>query len=417
MSAVLKMKPLKHVAQINRATLSENTLTDYEIDYVDISNVSGSGKILGSETIQFGKAPSRARRLVQDGDTIISTVRTYLRAIASIQDPPRNLVVSTGFATLTPKMELDGRYFSYLSQTEQFIAEVVTRSTGVSYPAITPTDLGNIKVAYPPVPTQRRIAAYLDRATRQIDALVASKEELLLLLEEKRASLISHAVTRGLNPRAKLKSSGIPWLGDVPEHWSVAQVGHRYHVDLGKMLDAKKISGDYLKPYLRNQDVQWSGINTAELPQMDIKPGEDSRFALLPGDMLVCEGGECGRCSIWTETQECYYQKALHRLRPRSDRDYSGYFRFLMEVAVTTGVFASDSNANTIGHLPAEKFRNYRMVFPPVEEQRMIADYIFQQEIYFNSLRLNIQDSIALLREKRSSLISAAVTGAMDPTS
>jgi len=372
------------------------------------------GKILGSETLLLGKAPSRARRIARNGDTIVSTVRTYLRAITGIQDPPPNLVVSTGFATLTPGSEIDGGYFSYLAQTEQFIQEVVSRSTGVSCPAITPTELGNIHITYPPLPTQRRIAAYLDRETAQIDALVADKETLLRLLEEKCASLISHAVTRGFNPKAKLKPSHIAWLGAVPEHWSVAQVGHRYHVDLGKMLDAKKISGDYLKPYLRNQDVQWNGINSADLPQMDIKPDEESRFALITGDLLVCEGGECGRCAIWTETQECYYQKALHRLRPRTIRDHSGYFRFLLELAVTTGVFASDSNANTIGHLPAEKFRNYRMVFPPVDEQRVIADYLFQQEAYFTSLRLNIQESITLLREKRASHISAAVTGEME---
>jgi len=411
MSVALTIKPLKRLTEINREVLPESTPEDFEIEYVDISSVSGMGRILGTETLLFGKAPSRARRLVRNDDTIISTVRTYLRAITSIQSPPPNLVVSTGFATLTPGPEIDGGYFAYFAQTEHFIHEVVSRSTGVSYPAITPSELGNIQISYPPLATQRRIAAYLDRETRQIDALVASKEELLGLLAEKRASLISHAVTRSLNPKAKLKPSGIPWLGEIPGHWSVAQVGHRYHVDLGKMLDAKKISGDYLKPYLRNQDVQWSGINTAELPQMDIKPGEESRFALLPGDLLVCEGGECGRCSIWTETQECYYQKALHRLRPRTARDHSRFFRFLMEVAVTTGVFASDSNANTIGHLPAEKFRNYRMVFPPVEEQQKIADYLFEQEAYFKSLRLNIQTSIALLREKRGSLIAAAVTG------
>lgn len=413
MRGELMVKPLKRLTDINREVLSESTPEDFEIEYVDISNVSGMGRILGTETLLFGKAPSRARRLVRNGDTIISTVRTYLRAITSIQSPPPNLVVSTGFATLTPGPEIDGGFFAYLAQTEHFIHEVVSRSTGVSYPAITPSELGNIKISYPPLSTQRRIGAFLDRETSQIDALVLEKEALLGLLNEKRASLISHAVTRGLNPKAKLKPSGIPWLGDVPEHWSVAQVGHRYHVDLGKMLDAKRISGDFLKPYLRNQDVQWNGINSNDLPQMDVRPDEAARFTLIPGDLLVCEGGECGRCSIWTETKECYYQKALHRLRPRTARDRSAYLRFLMEVAVTTGVFASDSNANTIGHLPAEKFRNYRMVFPPVEEQRKIADFLFEQEAYFKSLRLNIQESITLLREKRSSLISAAVTGEM----
>ena len=135
MSAALSIKPLKRLTEINREVLSESTPEDFEIEYVDISNVSGMGRILGTETLLFGKAPSRARRLVRNGDTIISTVRTYLRAITSIQSPPPNLVVSTGFATLTPGPEIDGGFFAYLAQTEHFIHEVVSRSTGVSYPA------------------------------------------------------------------------------------------------------------------------------------------------------------------------------------------------------------------------------------------------------------------------------------------
>lgn len=152
MSASYQTKPLKRLTEINSLVLSENTPEDYEIGYMDISNVSGMGKILGAEPMRFGSAPSRARRLVRDGDTIVSTVRTYLRAITSIRNPPPNLVVSTGLATLTPRGEIDGDYFAYLAQTEKFMHEVVSRSTGVSYPAITPTELGNIKIDYPPPP-------------------------------------------------------------------------------------------------------------------------------------------------------------------------------------------------------------------------------------------------------------------------
>ena len=395
------------------------------VSFVPMEKVSEDGVMILDEDRPIENV-STGYTFFADGDVLVAKITPCFENGKGAEC--KDLTNGFGFGTtefhVLRSKHLDSRFLFYLTASDPFRTIGATEMSGAAGQKRVPESfLQNLITPLPPLPTQRRIAAFLDRETRQIDSLIASKEELFRLLEEKRASLISHAVTRGLpapqsrqaglNPKAKLKPSGIPWLGDVPAHWSVAQVGHRYHVDLGKMLDAKKISGDYLKPYLRNQDVQWSGINTTELPQMDIKPGEESRYALLPGDLLVCEGGECGRCSIWTETQECYYQKALHRLRPRKDRDYSGYFRFLMEVAVNTGVFASDSNANTIGHLPAEKFRNYRMVFPPVEEQRLIADYLFQQEAYFKYLRLNIQESITLLREKRGSLISAAVTGEM----
>lgn len=385
------------------------------VSFIPMEKVSEDGVIKLDDQRPI-EAVSNGFTFFADGDVVVAKITPCFENGKGAEC--KGLINGFGFGTtefhVLRSKHLDSRYLFYITASDPFRTIGATEMSGAAGQKRVPESfLQNLIVPLPPLPTQRRIAAYLDRETAQIDALVAEKETLLGLLEEKRASLISHAVTCGLNPKAKLKPSGIPWLGDVPAHWSVAQVGHRYHVDLGKMLDAKKISGDYLKPYLRNQDVQWNGINSNDLPQMDIRPDEESRFALIPGDLLVCEGGECGRCSIWTETKECYYQKALHRLRPRTVRDYSGYFRFLMEVAVTTGVFASDSNANTIGHLPAEKFRNYRMVFPPVEEQRKIADFLSEQEAYFKSLRLNIQESITLLREKRSSLISAAVTGEM----
>ena len=156
----------------------------------------------------------------------------------------------------------------------------------------------NISIALPPLPEQTAIANYLDTETSHIDNLIQKQQRLIELLHEKRSAVISNAVTRGLNPDVRMKPSGVEWMGDVPEHWDIASVGFRYSVKLGKMLDEKQITGQHLKPYLRNVDVQWDSINTEDLPMMDFPFDQQERFRLVIGDLLVCEGGEIGRAAI-----------------------------------------------------------------------------------------------------------------------
>jgi type I restriction enzyme S subunit len=199
----------------------------------------------------------------------------------------------------------------------------------------------------------------------------------------------------------------VGWLGLVPEHWIVAQLGFRYSVDLGKMLDGNRITGEHLAPYLRNVDVQWNRINTTDLPEMDFGPEERQRFRLCPGDLLVCEGGEVGRAAIWTGAlAECFYQKALHRLRPLSDADVPRFMYYLLYTAAQRGVFAAESNPNTIDHLTAEKLRKHRFAFPPVQEQQAIAAFLDGQTARIDSLIAKKERLISLLEEKRAARLS-----------
>jgi type I restriction enzyme R subunit len=133
----------------------------------------------------FHEAPSRARRKVRDGDILVSTVRTYLKAIAAVHEPPANLIASTGFCVIRSASELDVGYAGWAAKSERFVAEVVSRSVGVSYPAINASQLADIEIPLPPLATQRRIATYLDEKTGRIDALMAKKRALLGLLAEK----------------------------------------------------------------------------------------------------------------------------------------------------------------------------------------------------------------------------------------
>ena len=209
---------LKYLATLNDEALPESTDPSLEMNYVDIGGVDAVAGITGTEAVVFEKAPSRARRVVRSGDVIVSTVRTYLRAIAAIEAPESNLIVSTGFAVLRPR-RLESSYASYALRAPHFVERVVANSVGVSYPAINASSLACFPIPYPEVDEQRAIAAFLDRETAKIDALVARKERLIELLQEKRTAVITRAVTRGLDPNVPMKDSGIEWLGKIPAHW------------------------------------------------------------------------------------------------------------------------------------------------------------------------------------------------------
>ena len=216
--------PLSTLVRINAEKLPDATDPDFEIEYVDIGNVDQTAGILSTERYRFEDAPSRARRRVHRGDTLISTVRTYLKAVARVVDPPDNLIASTGFAVLSPRSNCDPGYLYRLVQSEPFVQKVVAHSTGVSYPAINAPELGRLTVPVPPLDEQRAIARFLCEQTARIDRLIAEKTRLIGLLTEKRAAVITHAVTKGLDPAAKIKPTVIGWLGAIPAHWSLKRL-------------------------------------------------------------------------------------------------------------------------------------------------------------------------------------------------
>ena len=213
------------------------------------------------------------------------------------------------------------------------------------------------------------------------------------------------------------RDSGLPWVGAVPTSWTIVPVYARYEVALGKMLDAKQISGVHLKPYLRNVDVQWDKVNIEELPLMDFAPADRERFSLRPGDLLVCEGGEVGRTAMWQgELDDCYYQKALHRVRPRDTSDLPRFFYYVMWTAAKQGVFSGSANANTIDHLTAVQLRHFHFPLPGPAEQRAIADFLDRETAEIDALIAKKERLIELLQEKRTALITRAVTKGLDPS-
>jgi len=209
----------------------------------------------------------------------------------------------------------------------------------------------------------------------------------------------------------RYKSSRIEWLGDVPEHWQTPPLYTRYSVELGKMLNEGRITGTYLLRYLRNIDIQWDKIDSSDLPEMDIAPSERERFTIKTNDLLVCEGGEVGRAAIVSKAAEGLgYQKALHRMRPLNSDELPRYMFYTLYAASQRGVFLAEGNPNTIPHLTGENLRRYRLPRPPAPEQIAIANFLDHEAVKIDLLVAKKRELIERLKEKRTTLISRAVT-------
>ena len=195
-----EIKKLKYTTSINDEAIPDEEDPLREVLYVDIGSIDPSKGITTTVEMAFEDAPSRARRLVRDGDTIVSTVRTYLRAVAPVHDPPPELVVSTGFAVIRPR-KIDSGYCSWVLREHRFIEQVVANSNGVSYPAINATQIGELPLTLPPIPEQRAIAEYLDQKTARIDALSERAGTAIERLNEYRNAVITAAVTGKIDLR------------------------------------------------------------------------------------------------------------------------------------------------------------------------------------------------------------------------
>lgn len=186
---------LKNLVKYNYKSLDDSTKKDFIFKYIDISSVEYGKGILSLELMTFEKAPSRARRIVQAGDIIISTVRTYLKSIAIVPESDIPLVASTGFIVIRTKGDVEQSFLNYAVQAENFISKIVSNSTGVSYPAINASDLVNIKIVVPDKANRIKIVEYLDNKCQLIDDSISIKKQQLEILEEYKKSLIYEYVT------------------------------------------------------------------------------------------------------------------------------------------------------------------------------------------------------------------------------
>ena len=214
------VKPLKFWVKINQDVLSEDTDENFEFHYLDIGSVGTGILDRTPEKLIFGNAPSRARRILKEGDTIISTVRTYLKAVYFISQKTENLIASTGFAVLTPCANVYPEFLSLVIQSNSFVEQVTANSIGVTYPAIAETKLGALHIAMPPdMSEQVRIVEDIKSKTMTYDEMIAGLKNEIAFIDEYRTRLISDAVTGKIDVR----DIKLPEIRDITDSESIEE--------------------------------------------------------------------------------------------------------------------------------------------------------------------------------------------------
>lgn len=400
------LRRLKHLARLNPEVLAEDTDRDFEFDYIDIGGVTLEEGVRRKEVMRFEAAPSRARKPVRTGDVIVSTVRTYLKAVARIDETHNGAVVSTGFAVLRPNADVDAGYLYRLCQANPFVGDVQAQSTGVSYPAINPSTLAAIKVPLPDLDTQKAIAAYLDREAARIDLLIAKRSRFVALLREMRIAVVSHAVTRGTNPRVEFKDSGVDWLGKIPAHWQVVPPTALFTESKERARDGDQLLSATQKygviPLAEFEELEQRQVTLAVTNLEMRKHVEVGDFVIsmrsMDGGLERAHASGCVRSSY-----------SVLKARPSVEGRFYAYLlksSLYIQALRQTANFIRDGQDMNFGH-----FRKVRLPRLDLQEQRAIADHIEAKITRIDALVTKTERSIDLLREHRAALITAAVTG------
>lgn len=327
--------------------------------------------------------------------------------------------VSPAYTVLRAAVNVDASFIAYVLKSDSYISVLQSVTDGIrDGKNISYEQFGQIALPYPPIPEQAYIATFLDRETAKIDALIAEQEQLIALLKEKRQAVISHTVTKGLNPDVPMKDSGIEWLGEVPAHWCVTRLKFAATVQTGVAKGKDNSGKETIEvPYLRVANVQDGYLDLDDVATIEIPSKDLARYSLKPGDVLMNEGGDfdkLGRGHLWEGAiAPCIHQNHVFAVRPFAVKpdwlnlytcSSCAQFYFMSRSKQSTNL-ASISSANIL-EMP--------LLIPPEGEAVRIVGLVGDRLNEYQNLINSAQAGITLLSERRSSLISAAVTGSID---
>jgi type I restriction enzyme S subunit len=352
---------------------------------------------------------------VEPNDFVIS-MRSFQGGIELCQDRG---CISSAYVMLIPGEHIDVQFFKYVFKSSTYIQALQSTTNLVrDGQALRFENFALVPLPRVPKDEQTAIAAFLDRETAKIDGLVAEQRRLIELLKEKRQAVISHAVTKGLNPNAPMKPSGIEWLGDVPEHWSVVALKRIAEIQTG-IAKGKDYGPEetIAVPYLRVANVQDGYLDLESITTIQIPASDVERYRLRSGDVLMNEGGDydkLGRGCVWHgQIDPCIHQNHVFAVRPHGaspewisaiiGSQYAQFYFMILSKQSTN--LASISSTNLM-ELP--------VVVPSGTDQEAILKFIVGTSSSFDTLTTEAERAIGLLQERRTALISAAVTGKID---
>ena len=325
-------------------------------------------------------------------------------------------ILSSTMASASLVYEIDNKFYWYTCICIE--PEMRKHATGMGIPHVNGDELRSISLPLPNLNEQEKIANFLDHETAKIDILIAKQEKLIELLKEKRQAVISHAVTKGLNPNVPMKDSGVEWLGEVPEHWRICRLKHVGYIQSG-IAKGKDLTGktSISVPMLRVANVQDGYLNLDEVHQIDIEPEQLERYLLQNGDVLMNEGGDndkLGRGAVWrNEIKNCIHQNHVFAIRTTVIEPE--WLDILTRASYAKFHFFRQSKQSTnLASISATNIKETPILVPPNNEREQILGYLNRQFNQFSKLENRCYQQVELLKERRTALISAAVTGKID---
>ncbi len=326
-------------------------------------------------------------------------------------------------ASLAPNMmiakfnqnKIDNQYIFYAANSVYIQEPLRITALSSAQPKLNKDHVKAVIFIIPPLKEQKAIAAYLDTKTAEIDQLIAQKERLIKLYEEEKTAIINEAVTKGINPNVKLKSSGIDWLGDIPEHWNLKRLRYLGTCQNGVSKSAEYFGSGY--PFVNYTDV----YNNIELPQevqgLANSTDEDQiSYSVKQGDIFFTRTSETieeiGIASTCLKTIEnAIFSGFLIRFRPFDKLLFIGFSKYYFRSRVRELFFVKEMNLVTRASLSQELLKKLPVLLPPIEEQKEIVNYIEKECARIDSKIAKTKRIIELQKEYRTALISEAVTG------
>ena len=394
--------------QVHYDTLAESCSPDFEFSYIDIGSVTYTDGITNYQNFKFKDAPSRARRIVHSGDILVSTVRTYLRAVACVNEHRLPQIASTGFLVLQADIsKIHPHFLMYSVLSDNFICKVEANSVGISYPAINASQIVHFKLPIPQLSEQFLLVTYLDRQCSEIDALLSKTLSSIEEYKKLKQAVITQAVTKGVRGEREMKDSGVEWIGEIPAEWSVQRIKTIFSIRNERNylpLEQVNLISLYTdKGVVQHCDIEKTTGNKAS--------NADGYKKVYPNDMIVniilCWMGAIGRSNYAGVTSPAYDVYV-----PSSKIEckfYHYYFR-------TLG-FSGDCYKNGRGIMAmrwrtySDQFRSIKVVVPPLEEQKEIVGYLDAKCAEIDGLIAKKEQLIKELESYKKSLIYEVVTG------
>nr|PMI20763.1 hypothetical protein BCU49_06270 [Vibrio breoganii] len=354
--------------------------------------------------------------------TVLCSCSCSMGTTAIVEKP---LISNQTFIGLVPLNGLDSEYLYYLMGASS--SELTSKSSGAIQSYLSQDEFKALKFAFPTLNEQQKIANFLDHETAKIDTLIAKQEKLIELLKEKRQAVISHAVTKGLNPQAPMKDSGVEWLGEVPEHWSITPIRNLLRSQKLKMQDGNHgelhpVAADYVDdgiPFLMANNVRNGSVNIQNAKKISFELAETLRIGFAKaGDMLLTHKGTVGEVGFVPEDiKEPYWmltpQVTYYRWQ---DSNLGGaYFGYLFQSkSIATQLELMGGKQSTRAYVGLIAQADLIVVIPPRSEQQDIENYLRDKTNSLDKILEKSHLQIDLLKERKTALISAAVTGKID---